>query len=140
MLEALVSKEIDFVDQVISVRTAQISGKYFRNGCRETNCAVCSSYQVAYLVIVNLMQKFINFPRSRPIALALEFTKASKWDLDKVVNQVRLEKLYYAKRERIEKLSEMLKGKAPDFPKQEKFLQGLVTEISQTFHLEGERL
>ena len=34
----------------------------------------------------------------------------------------------------------MMKGKSPDYPKQEKFLKGLVAEFPQAFHLDGERL
>ena len=140
MLEAVPGKEIDFVDQLTSVRKAQVPGRHFKNGCREANCTGCSPYQFAYLEIVNRTNKTLVLSKNRPIALVSEFTKASKGDIDKIVHQVSLEETKYTKKERIEKLIGMLKGKAPDFPAQEKFLHTLVTDYPQAFHLDGERL
>ena len=140
MLEALNDKDIDFVDQVTNVRSAQIAGKHFMNGCREANCVGCSPYQFAYLEIVNLTNRIITLSRNRPIALASEFTKVPKGDLERAVNKISIEETNYRSKERLTKLAEMLKGKAPDFPEKEKFLQQIVTEFPQTFHLDGERL
>ena len=140
MLEALGDRQIDFVDQVTSVRKAQVLGKHHRAGCRDTNCTGCEEYQFAYLEIVNLTNKLLRLSKNRPIALASEFTKASKEELSKFVNQVQLGEPDYAKADRVQQISGMMKGKSPDYPEQEKFLKGLVAEFPQAFHLDGERL
>ena len=139
MLEALGSREIDFADQITAVRTAKAPGKHFKNGCRYANCAGCTPYQFAYLEIVNLTSKTLTISKNRPIALASEFTKVPKEDLVKI-NQVSIEEPEYAEKERIMKIFNILKGKSPDFPEKEEFLQTLVTEFPQAFHLDGERL
>ena len=72
--------------------------------------------------------------------MASEFRKVPKADLDQIIHKVSIEEPEYTSQDRLNKLFEMLKGKAPDFPEKEKFLQQLVTEYPQTFHLDGERL
>ena len=59
MLESLGSKEIDFADQVTSVRKAQVPGKSHRTECRDTRCPGCAQYQFAYLEVVNTSNKLL---------------------------------------------------------------------------------
>ena len=139
MLESLNLKKIDFVDQLTSVRQAQNPGKHLGSGCRGTKCAGCASYKFAYLEVVNLTNKGVTLTKKHPIALASNCKKISKADI-KSINTATLIEPDYKAPKRVAELIKMLDGKVPDCPDQTRFVESIIKDYPQAFHLDGEML